>query len=70
MRGKAQNIRDEIFRTADAFLINDRTFEVTPVFYTEAERAVALDRKLRARADEIGARIRAELMREELREFL
>lgn len=63
---RAQEIREEIFRAADAFIVNEKTFEVTPVFYTEAEKSAALDRQLRARADEIGREIFNESMRENL----
>jgi HK97 family phage prohead protease len=54
---RAQEIKEEIFRTADAFTINEQTWEVTPHFYTEAEREAALTRQLREKCDEIGRQI-------------
>lgn len=54
---KAQQIREQIFASADAFEINERTFEVRPIFLTEAEKEARLTAQLRAQADEIGRRI-------------
>lgn len=67
---RAQEIKEEIFRSADAFIIPEyvegQPWEVTPVFFTPAEREAHLDAQLRAKADEIGEQIRRELMRDSL----
>jgi len=50
---RAQQIKEQIFAVADGFIINEKTLEVTPVFYTEAEKEARLTAQLRARAAEI-----------------
>ena len=66
---KAQQIKEQIFRSADAFIIPDyvegQPWEVTPVFYTQAEKDAILDRQLRARADAALAQIRRDDLRQQ-----
>jgi hypothetical protein len=61
-REKAQRIREQIFASADAFKINERTLEIVPVFLTEAEKVAALDAQIRARVDEIGREILGDII--------
>jgi hypothetical protein len=66
---KALQIREQIFKQADAFRVNEQTLEVTPVFLNEGEKVALLDAQLRARADEIGRRIFADNARMELEDL-
>ena len=59
---KAQEIREQIFASADAFIFppdwgTNSNADVTPVFFTPAQREAHIDAQLRARADEIGRQI-------------
>ena len=67
---KAQEIREEIFRAADAFHIPEyvegQPWEPVPVFFTPAQREAHIDAQLRAQADRIGEQITRELMRDSL----
>jgi HK97 family phage prohead protease len=69
---KAQKLKEEIFRTADAFIIPEyvegQPWEVTPVFFTPeqkaAREAARIDAELRRRADAIGRQIEIDTLRE------
>ena len=64
-RKQAQQIREQIFRDADAFEIDERTFEVRPIFLTPAQKEKRLDAQLRERADAALRRIRVDAAIEE-----
>lgn len=66
-RKRAQKVRDEIFREADAFIFppdweTNPNADVKPVFFTPEQKAAREDAQLRARADAVLRRIRVDEM--------